>query len=41
MDWADAVLKDPLEVKDGLVHVPDAPGTGIAWDEKAVKKYSL
>ena len=39
VDWANAVLKDPLEVKDGFAHVPDSPGTGIAWDEKAVKKH--
>ena len=41
VDWADAVLKDPLEVKDGFARIPERPGTGIAWDEKAVKKYSL
>jgi mandelate racemase len=41
VDWADAVLKDPLEVKDGFAHIADAPGTGIAWDEKAVKKHLL
>ena len=41
VDWADAVLKDPLEVKDGFAHIPDTPGTGIVWDEKAVKKYSV
>src|SRR6185295_11556602 len=39
VDWADAVLKDPLQVKDGFASVSDRPGTGIAWDEKAVKKY--
>jgi mandelate racemase len=41
VDWADAVLKDPLQVKDGFAHVSDRPGTGIAWDEKAVKKYLI
>jgi len=41
VDWADAVLKDPLEVKDGFARVADRPGTGIAWDEKAVKKHLL
>jgi mandelate racemase len=41
VDWADAVLKDPLEVKDGFAHIPDVPGTGVAWDEKAVKKYLI
>ena len=39
VDWANAILKDPLEVKDGFARIPDSPGTGIAWDEKAVKKH--
>jgi mandelate racemase len=39
VDWADAVLKEPLRVKDGFAHLADRPGTGIAWDEKAVKKH--
>jgi mandelate racemase len=41
VDWTDAVLKEPLQVKDGLARVSDRPGTGIAWDEKAVKKHLL
>ena len=41
VDWADAVLKEPLEVKDGFAHIPERPGTGVSWDEKAVKKYSV
>jgi len=41
VDWADAVLKEPLEVKDGFAHIPERPGTGLAWDEKAVKKHLL
>ncbi len=41
VDWADAVLKDPLQVEDGFARVADRPGTGIAWDEKAVKKHLI
>jgi len=41
VDWANAILKDPLEVKDGFATIPDRPGTGVAWDEKAVKKHQL
>ena len=41
VDWADAVLKDPLEIKDGFASISDRPGTGIAWDEKAVKKHLI
>jgi mandelate racemase len=41
VDWADAVLAEPLRVKDGHVAVPDAPGAGLKWDEKAVKQYQV
>jgi mandelate racemase len=39
VDWADAVLEQPAELKDGHVVVTDAPGTGMRWNEKAVEKY--
>jgi mandelate racemase len=41
VDWADAVLVEPLRVKDGHLMVPDAPGIGLKWDEKAVKQYQV
>jgi mandelate racemase len=41
VDWADAILQEPLKAKDGFLLQPERPGTGIAWDEKAVKRYSL
>jgi mandelate racemase len=41
VDWANAILKDPLEVKDGFATIADRPGTGVAWDEKAVKKHQF
>jgi mandelate racemase len=41
VDWADAVLAEPLRVKDGHLVVPDAPGIGLKWDEKAVKQYQV
>ncbi|HEX7954225.1 MAG TPA: enolase C-terminal domain-like protein, partial [Burkholderiales bacterium] len=41
MDWANVLLQQPFEVKNGHVVIPDAPGAGIAWNEDAVKKYLL
>jgi mandelate racemase len=35
-DWADPILQQPYELKDGLLHIPDVPGVGLAWDEDAV-----
>lgn len=39
VDWANGVLQEPLQVKDGHVLIGEQPGSGIAWDEKAVAKY--
>ncbi len=38
-DWAHPVLASPFEIRDGLLHVPDVPGNGLAWDEDAVARY--
>lgn len=35
-DWADPILRQPYEVKDGLLHIPDAPGIGLEWNEDTV-----
>ena len=40
-DWADPILSEPFQVEDGQVLVPDRPGQGIDWDEKAVAKFGL
>ena len=36
-DWADPILKTPYELKDGFLHIPDVPGIGLEWNEKAVQ----
>jgi mandelate racemase len=41
VDWADPVLEQPCELKDGHVVVPATPGSGIKWNEKAVERYRL
>ena len=41
VDWANPILTQPVELKDGHVIIPSQPGTGIAWDEKAVARYAL
>jgi mandelate racemase len=35
-DWADPILKRPYDIRDGALHIPNVPGTGLEWDEKAV-----
>jgi mandelate racemase len=41
VDWADAILEEPLRLKNGHALVPERPGLGMRWDEKAVRKYQL
>ncbi len=41
VDWAAPVLQDPLQVKDGHVPIPERPGLGMTWDEKAVKRFAV
>ena len=41
VDWADPVLEAPLEHSVGHVLVPERPGLGMRWNEKAVKRYAL
>jgi mandelate racemase len=35
-DWADPILQKPYDIKDGYLHIPDVPGTGLEWNEDAV-----
>jgi mandelate racemase len=35
-DWADPVLQQPYKVAGGMLHIPDAPGVGLEWNEDAV-----
>jgi mandelate racemase len=41
VDWANAILEEPLRIVGGEAVIPDRPGTGVAWDEKAVKRYEM
>jgi len=40
VDWAEPILAEPLALKHGHVLIPSTPGTGVHWDERAVKKYA-
>ena len=41
VDWADAVLQEPLRLEKGNVVVSEKPGSGIAWNEEAVRRYQI
>jgi mandelate racemase len=41
VDWADPILEEPLAIVDGAAVIPERPGTGVVWDEKALKRYRM
>jgi len=40
VDWANPILKAPLEIVAGQAVLRNEPGSGIEWDEAQVKKYA-
>jgi mandelate racemase len=41
VDWANALVQEPLAVADGQAVVPQHPGNGLVWDEAAVERYRM
>jgi mandelate racemase len=39
VDWANPILQEPLAIENGEAVVPDRPGSGLLWDQDAVKRY--
>jgi mandelate racemase len=40
VDWADPILAQPAEIRNGQVVAPSGPGLGMKWNEKAVKRFA-
>jgi mandelate racemase len=40
VDWADAILEEPLRIADGHAVVPERPGIGLRWRADAVKAFA-
>jgi len=41
VDWANAIVEQPLVLDDGFAVVPARPGNGLVWNEAAVARYAL
>ncbi len=39
--WADKIVQEPLRIENGEAVIPDRPGTGVVWDDKAVERYRV
>jgi mandelate racemase len=40
VDWANPILDDLVQLRDGHAIVPARPGLGMKWNEKAVSKFA-
>lgn len=40
MPWWDVIYAEPLQVKDGMMSVPEVPGWGLKLNPLALKKYA-
>src|SRR6266852_5497751 len=38
VDWADAIIEEPLIIRDGMVLTSERVGSGISWDEAKLKR---
>jgi mandelate racemase len=38
VDWADAIIEEPLKIRDGMVLTSESVGSGISWDEAKLKR---
>jgi mandelate racemase len=41
MDWAVPIVAEPIRIEDGHALVPDRAGSGITWDEDAVRRCAV
>ena len=41
VDWADAIVEEPLRIVGGMAVVPARPGSGLTWDDTAVRRYRM
>jgi mandelate racemase len=41
MDWADALVQEPLRIVDGHAVIPERPGNGLVWDLAKVARFRM
>ena len=41
VDWANPVLAQPMQLRNGCAQPAASPGAGLEWDEQAVRRYAV
>ena len=40
-DWWNPVLTEPLRVEKGMAFIENVAGSGVEWDEEAVRRFGV
>jgi mandelate racemase len=40
-DWWNAIMEGPLPIEDGMASINGVTGSGVAWNERAVERFSV
>ena len=41
VNWANPILAEPLVVERGFARASETPGTGVQWNDEAVRRYRI
>ena len=41
VDWANPILKNPYQILDGNIIIPDKPGFGLEWNEEVLSEFNV
>ncbi|MDH3386467.1 MAG: mandelate racemase/muconate lactonizing enzyme family protein [Gammaproteobacteria bacterium] len=41
MPWNAPLFNEAMDISDGMIIIPDRPGTGFSFDRKAIKRFSV
>ena len=40
-DWWNPIVANPLQIADGAAVVSEAAGSGVSWNEDAVRRFAI
>ena len=41
VDWWNPIVEEPLSIENGVANLAGAMGTGVAWNESAVQRFTV
>jgi L-alanine-DL-glutamate epimerase-like enolase superfamily enzyme len=41
MPWVAPLFRESMDIRDGMIEIPDRPGTGFSFDAEAIRRFAL